>query len=176
MQARKIITGILVAAVVAILGVSQAQALDGKSYPGSMCVRFAGSTNILPALSLSRLFNPANTILRLDCPVVHDSIAGSIQSGFVDVIDQNFNGDAFNNQNSQVCVNLNSVSQALTSTLTIRSTATRCTTGATSVSKRLFVGGLPANSNAHYFYSVTLPPAFSGFQSAIISYRVDENE
>jgi hypothetical protein len=175
MKARKIITSVLAASVVALLGVSQAQAVDGKLYPGSMCVRTSGSAASLPTLNRSRLFNPTTTILRLDCPVVHDSIAPSIQGGFVDVIDQNFNGDAFS-QNNQVCVNLNSVSQALTSTLTIRSTATRCTTGASSVSKRLSFGSLPANSNAHYFYSVTLPPAFLGNQSAIISYRVDENE
>jgi hypothetical protein len=146
MQARKIITGILAAAVVAILGVSQAQALDGKLYPGSMCNRFAGSTAVLPTLNASRLLNPATTVLRLDCPVIHDSLAPSIQSGYVDVLDRNFAGDAFNNENSQVCAELFSTSQAFTSILTIRSTGRRCTTGASSVSKRLFFGGLPANS------------------------------
>ena len=177
MKVQTIITGILAAVVMTTLGISQALALDGKLYPGSMCNRFAGSTAVLPTLNASRLLNPSTTtVLRLDCPVIHDSIAPSIQSGYVDVIDPNFNGDTLNNENSQVCAELFSTSQAFSSVLTIRSTGRRCTTGASSVSRRLFFGGLPANSNAHYFYGVTLPPTFLGSQSAIISYRVDENE
>ncbi|NOT55155.1 MAG: hypothetical protein HOP18_11155 [Deltaproteobacteria bacterium] len=177
MNARKITTGILTAVVMATLGLSQAHAVDGKLYPGSMCNRFAGATTVLPTLNASRLLNPSTTtVLRLDCPVIHDSIAPNLQSGYVDVIDQNFSGDVVNNENNQVCAELFSTSQVLSSFLTIRSTGRRCTTGASATSKRLFVGGLPANSNAHYFYGITLPPKFSGFESAVISYRVDENE
>jgi len=165
-----------VAVMSGLFGSPAAQAVDGKLYPGSSCVRFAGSTAVLPALSVSRLFNPATTVLRLDCPVVHDSINFSIQSGYVDVIDQNFAGDALNDANTQVCAELVSASQALSSVITFRSTGRRCTTGASSVSKRLSFGGLAANGNAHYYYSVSIPPTFNGLQSAIIAYRVDENE
>jgi hypothetical protein len=176
MKARKIITGVLAAAVMATIVASPAQAEDGKLYPGSMCVRFAGSTAVLPTLDSSRLFNPATTVLSLDCPVVHDSINESIQDGYVDVIDQNFAGNASGDGNVQVCANLVSVSQAFSSTLTVRSAGRKCTIGANSVSQRLTFGGISANSNAHYFYSVTIPPTFNGARSSIISYKVDEND
>jgi hypothetical protein len=165
-----------VAVMSGLFGSPAAQAVDGKLYPGSSCVRFAGSTAVLPTLVYSELFNPATTVLSLDCPVVHDSINFTIQSGYVDVIDQNFAGDALNDANTQVCAALVSFSQALSSGITFKSTGRRCTTGASSVSKRLFFGGLPANSNAHYYYSVSIPPTFNGRQSAIIAYKVDENE
>jgi hypothetical protein len=164
---RNIMTGALAAIAMATLGASQAQAEeDGKLYPASSCVRWQGSS---PVLSFSRLFNPGTTVMRLDCPVIHDFIADSIQDGYVDVIDRNFgSGD------TQVCADLTSVSQALSSTLTVRSTGRRCSVGASSVSQRLSFGGLPPNSNAHYYYSVSIPPTFNGLRSGIISYRVDE--
>ncbi len=165
-----------VAVMSGLFGSPAAQASDDKIYPGSMCVRFSGSTAVLPTLADSRLFNPATTVLRMDCPVVHDSINSGIQSGYVDVIDRNFAGDNSNDANTQVCAELISISQALSSVITFRSTGRRCTTGASSVSKRLSFGSLAANSNAYYYYSVSLPPTFNGQQSAIIAYRVNENE
>ena len=83
---RNIMTGALAAVAMVTLDASQAQAVDGKLYPASMCVRFGGSA---PRLDSSRLFNPGTTVMRLDCPVVHDFIDESIQDGYVDVIDQN---------------------------------------------------------------------------------------
>ena len=116
--------------------------------------------------------------MRLDCPVVHDFIDESIQDGYVDVIDQN---NGFIDQNHgptdiQVCAFLFSVSQAFSSAPTIRFSERKCSTSASSVSQRLSFGGLAANPDAHYFYSVSIPPTFNGAQSAIISYKVDEND
>jgi hypothetical protein len=173
---RNIMTGALAAVAMVTLDASQAQAVDGKLYPASMCVRFGGSA---PRLDSSRLFNPGTTVMRLDCPVVHDFIEESIQDGYVDVIDQN---NGFIDQNHgptdiQVCAFLFSVSQAFSSAPTIRFSERKCSTSASSVSQRLSFGGLAADPNAHYFYSVSIPPtSFNGAQSAIISYKVDENE
>lgn len=94
----------------------------------------------------------------------------------MDVIDQNFAGNTVNDRNTQVCAQLFSVSQALSSILTVRSAPLRCTTGANSVSQRLTFGGISANGNAHYYYSVSIPPTFNGSRSGIISYEVDEND
>ena len=176
MKARKIINGTLAALIMATLGASQAHAVDGKQYGGSMCVRFAGATAVLPKLNGSRILNPEKTVLSLDCPAVHDVTGKGIKSGFVDVIDQNFVNNTANDRNSQVCAELASVSQVGSSTITFRSAGRKCTTGANSVSQRLTFGGLPADSNAHYFYSVSLPPPFNGAQSALISYKIDEDE
>jgi hypothetical protein len=94
--------------------------------------------------------------MRLDCPVIHD--ASNIRSSSVDVIDRNFAS--------------NSVGNAITMKVTPR----LCTTGASSVSKRLSFGGPQPDGNAHYFYSVSIPPTFNGQWSAIITYRVVEND
>jgi hypothetical protein len=169
---RNIMIGALAATVLTTLGASQAQAVDGKLYPGSSCVRWQGSS---PIVSFSRLFNPGTTVMRLDCPVVHDFIDESIQDGYVDVLDRNF-GSSTDAANVQVCADLVSISQALSSTLTVRSTGRRCSVGASSVSQRLSFGGLAANRNAHYYYSVSIPPTFNGQRSALISYEVDEND
>lgn len=50
----------------------------------------------------------------------------------------------------------------------------KCGAGASSVSQRLTFGGISANANAHYYYSVSIPPTFNGRRSGLISYRVDE--
>src|SRR5687767_14789550 len=113
---RSIITGALAAVILATLGASQAQAEeDGKVYPGSMCVRFGGTN---PVLNASRLFNHGATDMLLDCPVVHDLIDGSIQEGFVDVID--------NHSSRSVCVSLFRISQVNSSTTTGESEGPVC--------------------------------------------------
>ena len=81
---RNIMVGALAAVVMVTLGASQVQASDGKIYPGSSCVRFGGTS---PVLNASRLFNDGGTDMLLNCPVVHDVFAGSIEDGYVDVID-----------------------------------------------------------------------------------------
>jgi hypothetical protein len=40
-------TGALAAAVMATIGASQAQTVDTKLYPASMCVHYAGSTPVI---------------------------------------------------------------------------------------------------------------------------------
>ena len=173
---RNLMTGALAAVAMMTLDAPQVQAVDGKTYPGSSCVRFGGST---PRLNASRLFNQGFTVLSLDCPVVHDSIDESIQDGYVDVIDANF-GSSEDQRDVAVCANLLSVSQADNAEiLTVQSTGRKCSTINGPVRKRLSFDGLPAHSDAHYFYSVSIPPKVvidQRFESAIISYRVDEND
>jgi hypothetical protein len=162
---RNIMTGALAAVILATLGASQAQAVDGKIYPGSMCVRFGGTN---PVLNASRLFNHGTTDMLLDCPVVHDFFEESVQDGYVDVID--------NHSTQGICVTLRSISQFQSSTITARSQGPVCSAGAKFQSQRLFFGGISANSNAHYFYAVRIPPPDNGLTSGIISYSIDEND
>lgn len=162
---RKLMNGALAAVVVAAIGTPPAQAEDGKLYPGSMCVRFGGSP---PLFKSSKLINIGTTDLLLDCPVVHDFVDESIQDGYVDVID--------NHETRDVCANLVRVSQFQSSTVTEVSTGRKCSEGAKFQSQRLTFGGLTADRNAHYFYSVRIPPPDEGLTSGIISYKVDEND
>jgi hypothetical protein len=173
---RTILYSALAVVVMAAMGAAQALALDGKVYPASMCVQWAGSSTVLPVLNDSRLFNPSTTIMRLDCPAVHDSINNSIERGYVDVIDNHADDASLPETAKQVCALLVSASQVTSSTTTVRTTPRVCSTGAKFQSQRLSFGGLPADRNAHYYYSVSIPPVDNGLRSAIISYFVDEND
>src|SRR5436190_10251536 len=83
--------------------------LDQKIYPASMCVRYMGDQ---PRLNASRVFNSGTTVMRLDCPVIHDWNTAPIYSGWVDVIDQNFGVNTPNDGNYQVCAQLVSYNAA----------------------------------------------------------------
>ena len=54
---------------IVVLSAVQVHASDGKNYPGSLCVRWSGTST--PVYNFSAIGNPsATTELRLDCPVV----------------------------------------------------------------------------------------------------------
>ena len=62
----------LLALFMVIAGALPALAIDKKIYPGSMGVRYSGTST--PRLSHSAIGNPsANTWLYLDLPVIHDT-------------------------------------------------------------------------------------------------------
>lgn len=169
MNVRKLMTGALLAVGLATIGAAHAQAQSVENYPGSSCVRWAGPT---PVFNYSRLFNPGTEILYLDCPVGHDP-AKTVNSGMVDVVDQNFSGDDFNRWH-QVCAQLVGVSQA-GSSVTARGTPWWCTTGARSASQTLGgVVALPFDQNAHYYWSVSIPPNFNGQQSGIARFYITD--
>ena len=92
---RNIMTGALAAVAMVALGVSQAQAVDGKLYPASMCVRCGGSAS--SSSDASQALQPRDhRYAPLTVRSVHDFIDESIQDGYVDVIDQN---NDFSDQN-----------------------------------------------------------------------------
>jgi hypothetical protein len=158
----------LAAVVMVAIGASQAQAVDGKLYPASMCVRWEGSE---PLLNHSRLLNAGSTTLRLDCPVVRDELSGDlpgIQDGYVDVID--------NHGTEQVCAELVAVSQFQSETLTVESSGRQCSPFTGFQSQRLSFGELFSDLNAHYYFSVSIPPVDDGLRSGIIAYEVDEED
>lgn len=149
---------------VTAVGVSQAHAVDGKIYTGSSCVRWSGTTS--PIYNFSAIGNPADSWLYVDCPVIHDSINASINSGWVKVIDQNYTYNAR--------CNLNSIYRNGGSWWGWW-TPNQSSAGSSSSPQTLSFGGIGSNSISHYYYSCRIPPIYSGNRSYLISYKVDEN-
>jgi hypothetical protein len=147
------------------MSASLALAEDGKIYPGSLCVRYAGTST--PSYNFSAIGNPSNSSwLYLDCPVIHDSINGSIHDGWVDTIDSHYSSD--------VRCSLNSFYRSGSSWYGWWS-PNRHSSGSGSHKQRLYYSGLGSNSSSHQYLSCRIPPRYSGNTSYIISYRVDEN-
>jgi hypothetical protein len=153
------------------LGAVSVYADDGKNYPGSMCVRFAGPA---PVYNNSGIGNPGTTDLLVDCPAVKD--ATSIRGGWVRVVDLNDNTDA-------------RVQCELRSLIRTGSRWTGCGTGWQRSSDIPPVRSIrntwcsppsscPTSSLHlhHYFYSCRIPPADNGNISYITSYQVNEND
>ena len=142
-------------------------AIDGKIYPGSMGIRW-NSSDPVPHLSASAVFNSSSTkSLRLDLPVIHDSIHHSISSGWVRVIDRHYN--------QNIRVSMNSVYRNGCSFWGWWG-ANKYSAGTNCSAQALSFPGLGSNSQAHYYYSVTIPPTYSGNKSGIVSYYVAEKD
>jgi hypothetical protein len=155
-----------IAVMSGVLDVSQARALDGKVYPGSMCVRWSGPN---PVYANSGIGNPGTTTLYLDCPAAHDSINYGINNGWVKVLDRHFSSPAQCNLNSLY---------ASGSWFFGWWTPFRSSIGgsASSPVETLYFGSLSSSSTAHYYYSCRVPPTYNGYVSYLMTYKVDENE
>jgi hypothetical protein len=155
----------LAAFVLATLGATQAHAVDGKNYPGSMCVPWGA--NRTPTYYYSAIGNPStSTDLLLDCPIVRDSITNTIQSGWVKAIDQHY----YDN----VSCRLDSIYFSGGAAWGW-SSPTLSSSGSSGNPQHLAFGGVGANNTAHYYYSCRIPPTFNGNVSSITSYQVNEN-
>jgi hypothetical protein len=168
MQLRQLVTAfkaLLIVLSLVVLSAVPVHAVDGKNYPGSMCVRFSGPT---PVYGQSAIGNPSTTAeLRLDCPVVKDE--NNIRSGWVRVIDRH--------TTASVGCNLNCVSRS-GSTPTACSTPLFVSVGSSDTTQHLSFGSLTCsacNSFAHYYYSCRIPPTQAG-TSWIWTYQVLEND
>jgi hypothetical protein len=151
-------------AFVLVAGVAPTQATDGKIYPGSMGVRYAGTDT--PSLNFSAIGNPSSTTwLYLDLPVIKDSINHNIERGWIKAIDMNYYSD---------------ITGTLLSTYRNGNqwwgwtNGSMKTSGTSSGVQTLSFGSLGANSGCHYYYSCRIPPSYNGNTSYIVSYKVDE--
>lgn len=161
---RKII--VLSLLIVAFCAVN-AFAADGKIYPGSMGVKWKTSEPD-PVLSFSAIGNPSATKpLRLDLPVIHDSINHSIKNGWVKAIDMHYS--------ENISARLMSIYRNGCQWYGWGS-PTRTTSGSNCAAQTLSFGSLSSNSSAHYFYSCSIPPIYNGQASFIVSYKVDEKD
>ena len=158
-------TKVLALAFLLLAGLTLPALADGKIYPGSMGVRW-NSTDPVPALAWSGLFNPSPTkSLRVDLPIVRDVINGKIQSGWVKAIDQH--------PTLGVRMQLASVYRSCNGFLGWFS-PNQFTFGASKCAQQRNYGPLGSNSMAHYYYSCTIPRSFLGRRSGIVSYSATE--
>jgi hypothetical protein len=160
---KKILLSLLIVAFCA----GSAFAADGKIYPGSMGAKWS-SNEPDPVLSFGAIGNPSATKwLRLDLPVIHDSINHSIKDGWVKAIDMHYSGN--------ISARLYSVYRNGCSWYGWLSPS-QATSGVNCAAQTLSFGALGSNSSAHYYYSCSIPPTYSGQVSYIVSYKVNEKE
>lgn len=154
-----------IATLLVAIFMSQAQAADGKVYPGSNCVRYAGST---PSYSWSRIGNPSTTTnLYLDCPFAKDHIGFAFDSYWMRATDLS--------SASNVTCRLYSVYRS-GGTIWFWSGSLLATSSAGfSTNEQHISGGanVGANNVSHAYFSCKIPPQQIG-RSYISSYSATE--
>ena len=155
----------LTAVFMAAIGAPPVYAGDSKIYPGTMCVRWSGTNT--PTYEFGAIGNPSSTWLYIDCPAVHDVLGKNISSGWVGMIDQNYDAD--------IRCRLTSVYRS-GNAYTFWETPELGSTGSSANPQNISYGGVYSNGSTHYYYSCRIPPAFNGNVSRITSYQVNEVE
>lgn len=149
----------LLALFMVIAGALPALADDGKAYPGSMGVRYSGTSNY------GVIGNPsANSQLYLYLPVIRD-LSGGINQSWVRVIDQHYSSD--------ICCTLCSRYRCGCGWCGWTSPR-KCSFGSGCHEQVLLPGGVDTNSISHYYFNCRIPPKYNNNTSSIISYYVRE--
>ena len=164
----KSITGISLAALAALasnaLSPSVAFALDGKIYPGSNCVRYAGSSSVI--YNFSAIGNNSTTqALFLDCPGVKD--ATSIHHGWVR------GQDRHDTQN--IRCQLFSVYRNAAGGFVGWWSPVGQSVGSVVAVQQWNYGAVNGNGSSHYYYSCQIPPKVGANASWIDTYSITEN-
>ena len=162
-NARAIFITLLVSLFMVITGALPALAADMKIYPGSMSVRYAGTST--PTYNYSAIGNPSTRqSLYLDLPVIRDLNRG-ISKSRVRVIDQNCRS----NISCQLC-------SVYRSGCKFRGwfTPTKWSKGCKCTEQVLSPGKVRANFKSHYYFSCKIPPKYRNKISYINSYYVKE--
>lgn len=137
---------------------------DQKIYPGSMGVKFSGAT---PNYFYSSIGNPSTTTtMHVDLPVVNDTNT-AVESSWVKVLDRHYN--------SNLSCSLNTAYWNNTYDTFYGSWGASVTsTGSSNNVQTLNTGTATGAADRHIYVSCTIPPAYSGNFSHIVSYSVDE--
>lgn len=152
--------------LLASMGAAPAYAVDTKIYPGSMCVRWSGSTSY--GLNSSSIGNFSSTEdLFVDCPGVHD--ASTISSGWVRVTDQNLSVDLSCTLASTIRLTTNSQKYHLLH-------GPESSVGTSPNVQQLNFGGVGASSLSHYYYSCKIPRTYEGVVSYLHTYQIVERD
>lgn len=147
--------------------VPQALATDGKNYPGSLCVRWSGSTEIV--YNFGQIGNDSSkTWLHLDCPAVKDS--HSIIRSWVRVWDRQYGqyDDIYCRLYSMYLKDSGGMSGWF---------GPEAKSEGGGGAQMLETGSPGDNSLSHYYFSCRIPPTDEyGRISYIATYNVVENE
>ena len=161
-NARAIFITLLVALFMVITGALPALAADMKIYPGSMGVRYAGTST--PTYYFSAIGNPSATQwLHLDLPVIRD-LNGGISVSKVRVIDQSCS--------SNIRCQLGSVYRSGCKVCGWFKTA--WSKGCSCREQVVYPGKVKASKNSHYYFSCRIPAKYKNKTSYINSYYVKE--
>lgn len=166
-SARILFVASLLALFMVIAGALPALAAsDGKIYPGSMGVRYAGTST--PCLSHSAIGNPSATKwLYLDLPAIHDKIAGKIKKSWVRVSDRNCKAN--------IRCRLVTRYRCGCGWCGWVGPGPKYSKGCKCYEQVLNTGGANANKRSHYYFSCRIPPKYNNKISYINSYYVEEN-
>ena len=150
-----------------LFGSAAAMAGDAKTYPGSMCVRYSGST---PSYNTSAIGNPSSSQwLYVDCPVINDEMSKDLANSWVGVLDRHYSYDANCSINSAYWNNSASAFYGWWG-------ENKYTAGSGNNLQKLTWGALGgAGESVHTYFSCKIPPSYSGNVSYIVSYHANED-
>lgn len=155
----------LLALFMIIAGALPALAADGKIYPGSMGIRYSGTST--PCLQCGAIGNPSTSSwFYLDLPVIHDSIYGNINKSWVRVTDRHYSS----NIRCSLC-NRYRCGYGWCGCFS----PTVFSSGSGRHEQRLITGRLSGNTTSHYYFSCDIPPRYNNNTSYINSYYVEED-
>jgi len=142
----------------------QANFID-RVYPASGCTVWSGPA---PSYFYSGIENHSSSAIWVDCPVVNET--GNPNIGYVQVRDRH--------PSSAVECTFFSAWGNGSGNITFWATAPQASGGSTNRFVSLIFDSIvdPDPSRASFYYSCTIPPAYSGRYSAIHSYRLEERE
>jgi len=152
---------LFVMAILIVLLVASMAFADTKIYPGSMCVP-RDSNQPVPLLNQSALLNPNSTTrLKVDCPVIGNG--HSTKSAWMRVRDRHYDEDVW-----AVLVTIYASGPGFAGW----SSPAQSSSGTNRSAQVFYFGSLTGASNAHHYFSCSIPPTYRGNMSSIISYAV----
>ena len=162
---RVLLSATLIPLSLALAG-STTWAADAKTYPGSMCVRWSGSS---PSYNTSAIGNPSSTQWTyLDCPVINDDMGADTQSSVVRVLDRHYSSDVRCSINSAYWNNTNDQFYGWWG-------SNISSSGSGNDLQVLNTGGIGGSgSTVHTYFSCRIPPTYNGNRSYTISYYANE--
>ena len=163
-SARTMLITSLVALFMMMIGTLPALAGESKIYPGSMGVRYAGTST--PTYNCSAIGNPSTSSwLYLDLPAIRGPWSKTKQS-YVSVIDRH--------PSANIRCRLCSVYQWDCKKY-VWCSQTRYSSGSGCHEQMLDTGGVKVAFSSHLYFSCRIPPRYNNNTSYIISYYVRED-
>jgi hypothetical protein len=147
-----------------LLGAHPAAAVDGKTYPDSMCAPSSGE--VTPFFCCTTANLDPNSAHFVNCPIVRDTVAAAsgISAASITVRDLSPVEDV-------ECTLF-----SLRPDGTIVASSSRKSSGVSSATQTLSFGGLSSVSRGYYTINCRIPRRNANDFSHIVSYQVDENE
>jgi hypothetical protein len=164
MHVKRVFTTLTFGSLVAmtLLAAHPAAAVDGKTYPDSMCRPGSGDATPFFAGTLNTDANAAHSVI---CPVVRETIAAA--------------GIAFASITVRDLSPVEDVECVLFSARpdgSLVASSRRTSSGVNTAPQTLAFGGLAAADSGHYSITCRIPRRDGNNYSGIVAYRVDENE